>query len=69
MLPREQLQPRRIEQVVTDHAGQEVSLDDGQARLSMLTRIDLFGEHLKRHRSDRNTGVAVRSFFSQLNRA
>lgn len=68
VMPREQLQPQRIEQVVTDHLGQEVSLDDGQARLSMLTRIDQFDEQLNHHRSDRNFGLAVRSFFSQLKR-
>ncbi len=67
-IPREQLQPQRIEQVVTDHTGQEVSLDDGQARLSMLTRIDQFDEQVRRHRSDSKFGFSVRSFFSQLKR-
>lgn len=63
-VPREQLTPRRIEQIVREQSGQEVSLDDAHARLSQLPRIDQFNEQLRQHRSDSNFGLAVRSFFS-----
>jgi hypothetical protein len=68
-IPREQLQPQYLEQVVANHVGRPVSLDDPQARLSELTSIDRFDQQLERHRSDRNFGYGVRSFFLQLNRA
>lgn len=55
---------RRIEQIVREQAGQEVSLADADARLSQLARIDQFDEHLRQHRCDSNFGLAVRSFFS-----
>lgn len=63
-VPRDQLTPRQIEQIVREQAGQEVSLADANARLSQLTRIDQFDEHLRQHRCDSSFGMAVRSFFS-----
>ncbi len=63
-VPREQLTPRRIEELVREHAGQEVSLTDAHARLSQLPRIDQFDEQLRQHRGNSNFGLAVRSFFS-----
>lgn len=68
-IPREQLQPRRIEQIVADHVGQDISLDDDRARLSKLSQIEQFDSQLNRHRSDSSFGQSVRSFFSQLQRA
>ena len=66
VLPRDQLQPQNLQQVVSNHVGRDVSLNDDQARLSQLARLDQFDEQLGRHRSDRNYGVPVRSYFSQL---
>lgn len=66
MIPREELKPQRIEEVVTQHTGQTVSLSDSQARLSTLTSIDHFDEQANHHRSDRNFGVAVHDFFARL---
>lgn len=63
-VPREQLTPRRIEELVREHSGQEVSLADAHARLSQLPRIDQFDEQLRQHRSNSTFGVAVRSYFS-----
>jgi hypothetical protein len=68
VLPREQLEPQNLQQVVSDHVGRDISLADDQARLSHLARIDQFDEQLNRHRSDRNFGFPLRSFFSQLTR-
>ena len=65
-IPREQLQQQRIEEVATHHVGQRVSLDDSQTRVSVLPCIERFDEQASRHRSDRNFGVAVRSFFEHL---
>lgn len=63
-VPPEQLTPRRIEQIVQQQAGQEVKLDDADARLSQLARIDQFHEQRRQHRSNSSFGLAVRSIFS-----
>lgn len=63
-VPRDQLTPRRIEELVREHSGQDVSLTDAHARLSQLPRIDQFDEQLRQHRSNSTFGVAVRSYFS-----
>lgn len=68
-VPRDQLQPQYIEQVVAKQAGRQVSLSDSEARLSELARIDQFDEQLDRHRADRNFGYSVRSFFAKLAQA
>lgn len=66
LVPRDQLRQDRIEQTVTHYVGRQVSLDDSQARVSRLPNLERFGEQANRHRSDRNFGVAVRSFFERL---
>lgn len=66
VIPREELQQSRIEQVIASHTGQRVSLDDSQARLSVLPSIERFGEQVRRHQSDRTFGFAVKSFFARL---
>jgi hypothetical protein len=68
-VPREELQPRRIEQVVAAHVGRRVSLDDDQARLSALSKIEQFGQQAERHRSDRSFGFGVRAYFARLMQA
>jgi hypothetical protein len=69
VIPREELQQQRIEQVVTNHTGQQVSLDDGQARLSPLPSIERFDEQAHRLQSDHTFGFAVKSFFARLRQA
>jgi hypothetical protein len=66
VIPREELQQQRIEQVVMDHTGKLVSLNTSQTRLSMLPSIEKFDEQASRHRADHNFGVAVQSFFARL---
>jgi hypothetical protein len=68
-IPRDKLARPRIEQVVADHVGQPISLDDDQTRLSVLPSLDRYDEQTTRHRSDRTFGVALRSFFSRLTTA
>lgn len=65
-VPREQLQPRRIEQVVAQHTGRTVSLNEGPARLSRLAHLDRFSQQVLRHETDRQFGYRVRSFFARL---
>jgi hypothetical protein len=69
VIPREQLEPPYLEQVVEKHAGREISLDGTENRVSELPSIDQFDEQLNRHRADRNFGYSVRSFFAELARA
>jgi hypothetical protein len=66
VVPRGQLQQQRIEQIATRHLRQRVSLDDSQARASVLPCIERFDEQASRHRRDRNFGVAAQSFFERL---
>jgi hypothetical protein len=66
VLPREQLEPQNLQQVVSNHVGRDVSLADDQVRLSQLAHLDQFDEQLNHHRTDHNFGVPVRSYFSQL---
>jgi hypothetical protein len=65
VIPREQLQPAYLEQIVENHVGRQVSLDNPDVRLSELARIDKFDEQLNRHHADRNYGYSIRSFFPQ----
>ncbi len=59
VIPREELQQQRIEQLVSSHAGLQVSLDDSQARLSALPSIEQFDEQVRRHQSDRTFGLLL----------
>lgn len=61
-VPRERLEIRTIEEAVTQHVGQPVSLEDDRNRLSTLTQIDQFDERLEQHRSDHRFGHRVRAF-------
>jgi hypothetical protein len=69
VVPRDQLRPPVLEELVSRHVGRPVSLADQQARLSVLPRIDQFHEQARRHASDRSFGFAVRSFFERFQRA
>jgi len=69
VVPREQLEPQNLQQVVSNHVGRDVSLGGNQVRLSQLARLDQFDEQLNRHRSDRSFGFPAWSYFSQLTRA
>jgi hypothetical protein len=42
VVPREQLQPWRIQQIVAEHVGQEVSLDDRNTRVTCLASLEQF---------------------------
>lgn len=68
VIPREQLERERLEQIATQCAGQRVSLDDSATRVSVLPCLEHFEEQAQRHRSDRSFGVAVRSFFERFQR-
>jgi hypothetical protein len=65
-LSKDELEPGGIERAVSRHIGHSVSFDHQPARLSRLTEIEQYGEQLDRHRSDRNFGTAVRTFFARL---
>src|SRR5262245_23155437 len=64
-IPREELLPERIEQVVGQHVGRRVSLDE-RTRLSVLADIGQFDEQSSHHRSDPDFGFGIRSFFDRL---
>lgn len=68
-VPREQLRPQQLEQVVSAELGRPISLDDQQARVSVLPRLEVFKQQERRHREDRRFGYAVRAFFKQFQNA
>jgi hypothetical protein len=62
-LPREQLNLRTIEQVVSSHVGQPVVLEE-DSRVSELAQIEGFDAQLRQHESDQKFGHSLRKFFS-----
>ena len=66
---REELGPHWIEQVVTNHVGRPVSLNNSDARISRLPRLDRFANQCLQHRTNRNFGSPVKTFFEGLQRA
>jgi hypothetical protein len=69
MVPRGELGLPRIEQVVTNHVGQPVSLADSEARVSRLSRLDQFAEQCRQHRTNTKFGERVKNFFEGLRQA
>jgi hypothetical protein len=65
----EEIGPQRIEQVVTNHLGRPVSLNKSDARISHLPRLDRFANQCLQHRTNRNFGLPVKTFFDGLQRA
>jgi hypothetical protein len=68
-VPREELNLPRIEQVVTNHVGQPVSLADSEARVSRLSRLDQYAEQCRQHRTNTKFGERVKNFFKGLRQA
>ena len=66
---REELGPQRIEQVVTNHLGRPVSLHGSETRFSRLPDLDRFANQRLQHRTNRNFGFPVKTFFDRLQRA
>jgi hypothetical protein len=65
---REELGPPRIEQLVTNHVGRPVSLNNSDTRISRLPRLDRFANQCLQHRTNRNSGFPVKTFFDGLQR-
>jgi len=68
-IPKEELDLPRIERVVADHVGQPVSLQESDARVSRLPRIDLYAEQCRQHRASSKFGERVKNFFDGLRQA
>jgi hypothetical protein len=60
-VPRQELSPERIEQVVSHHAGRPISLAHSDTRLSPLARLDRFAQQCRRHQSDRSFGFGIQA--------
>jgi len=65
----EKLCQQRIEQVVTHHVGRPVSLSNSDTRISRLPQLDGFANQCLQHRTNRNFGFPIKSFFEGLQRA
>jgi len=69
LVVRDDVGPQRIEQVVTNHVGRPVSLNNSDARISRLPRLDRFANQCRQHHSSRDFGFPVKTFFDGWQRA
>jgi hypothetical protein len=58
--PREKLDPRSIETVVSTHVGRPVELVDSEARVSKLAQLDQFASQRRMHGGSRSFGMALK---------
>jgi hypothetical protein len=65
VLPREELVPQRIEEVVGQRLGRPISLRDDNVRLSPLERLDHYADQCRRHEKDVKFGFDLRSLFGR----
>ena len=68
-IPPTELNLPRIERIVADHVGRQVSLQESDARVSRLPRIDLYADQCQQHRTSPKFGTAVKNFFEGLRQA
>jgi hypothetical protein len=64
--PQQQLDQARIEQIVSEHSGQEIHLAESTTRVSRLAALDHFGEQRTRHERDRTFGQSVKRLWDRL---
>lgn len=62
VVPREQLEPQRIEAVVAEHTGRPVQLADSATRVSPLARLERFTDQCRRHQTDREFGLGFKTW-------
>jgi hypothetical protein len=65
VVPREELTPARIEQVVSRHTGRPIVLAGSQTRLSPLPALDQYPEQCRRHRSDGHFGFGIQKLLQR----
>jgi hypothetical protein len=67
--PREELSPRRIEEIVSAHVGRPVSLTDDGVRLSHLRQLEQYADHCRRHERDRGFGFSIQRLIDRCHNA
>lgn len=65
-IPRDQLTPHTVQQVVSQQVGQPVSLESQQTRLSPLPELASFESQRQCHESDKTFGFGIRQFFERI---
>ena len=65
-IPRDQLSPQTVQQVVSKQIGRPIALDDQQTRLSKLNELAAFHDQRQRHESDQTFGFGIRQFFKRF---
>ncbi|QDU77492.1 hypothetical protein Pan97_45620 [Bremerella volcania] len=63
-IPRDQINSRTLEYIVSSHTGQSICINDQDTRLSVLEKLEGFREQRKRHEVDHGFGSTVHSFFT-----
>lgn len=69
VVPREELTPQRIEQVVASHTGSPISLCREENRVSTLPKLGAYLHQCRRHQQDRRFGFGIKSFLERWQRA
>lgn len=59
-VPRQELSPQRIEEVVTHHVGRPISLTSEDVRLSHLRQLDRYTDQCRRHEQDSRFGFDIK---------
>jgi hypothetical protein len=62
--PREQLDPRSLETVVSAHVGRPVEIVDSEARVSKLVQLDQFASQRRMHGVNRGFGMALKGLLT-----
>ncbi len=64
-VPRGELSPQRIEQVVSRHTGRPLSLASSETRVSGLTKLDRYEDQCRRHHGDRKFGLGIQALLAR----
>jgi hypothetical protein len=68
-VPREELSPQRIEEVVTGHVGRPISLTSEDVRLSHLRQLDRYADQCRRHEQDSRFGFGIKRLLDRWQNA
>ncbi len=66
LVPPSELEPERIEQVIHEEAGDDISLNEPSARVSRLTNLKDLNRHRQLHSEDTEFGMTPETFFASL---
>ena len=66
LVPPSELEPQRIEQVIHEEAGDDISLDQSTARVSRLASLENLSRQQRQHLENPDFGMTPQAFFASL---